>query len=98
MTFTAACPATRQASTPTVNWRIRACQLKRNVMDTLTVEVEKTRKAARGSLVDWINSDVLMARAASMQLSSAITRTIAETTPMKLLAVSLSHNQLSTCF
>jgi hypothetical protein len=67
-------------------------------MDTLTVEVEKTRKAARVSLVDWINSDVLTERAASTRLSNAITRTIAETTPMKLLAVSISHNQPSTCF
>lgn len=77
-----------QAPIPTARWLIRAFQPKRNVMDTLTVEVARTKKAARESPVGWISSDALTAPDALTQLSSAITKMIAVIIQTKPLAVS----------
>lgn len=57
-------------------------------MDTLIVEVERTRKAAQASPVDSINSDVPTVLDALTPLSSATTETIAVITLTRLLAVS----------
>jgi hypothetical protein len=58
----------RRVSATTAKLLIHACHQKKNVMDTLIVEVEKTKKVARASPVDWINFVVPTALDASMRL------------------------------
>jgi hypothetical protein len=47
---------------------IHACHLKRNVMDTLIVEVEKMKKVVLESRVVWISSDALTVHVVLTQL------------------------------
>lgn len=58
-------------------------------MDISTVEVEKTRTAARASLVDSTNFDVPMGTVALTQHLSAIIKMIVEIIPTRLPAVSV---------
>lgn len=53
--FTAASPEMQRVWIQTAKLLIHACHQKRNVMDTLTVEVEKMKKAAQESRAGWIN-------------------------------------------